>query len=132
MKAEQSPEIVEYLFVDSSVVVGVTYDYRLADVNYDGVVEYHELTSLTVEQYVEIPDEFSLYQNYPNPFNPISRIRFGIPEQALVRITVYDILSRKVKTLMDKRLEPGYYQVMWNGKDNKGKNVSSGMYIYSI
>ncbi|MCH7731654.1 MAG: T9SS type A sorting domain-containing protein [Candidatus Marinimicrobia bacterium] len=62
----------------------------------------------------------------------MSRIRFGIPEQVRVTITVYDILGRKVKTLMDKRLEPGYHEIVWNSKDNLGNNVSSGMYLYAI
>ncbi|MCH8012349.1 MAG: T9SS type A sorting domain-containing protein [Candidatus Marinimicrobia bacterium] len=85
-----------------------------------------------IEDDKQIPEVYSLSQNYPNPFNPYSTISFGLPEQAYIRLTIYDILGRKVRTLMDKRLEPGYHEIVWNGKDNHGNNVSSGMYLYAI
>ncbi|HEY7751982.1 MAG TPA: T9SS type A sorting domain-containing protein, partial [Ignavibacteriaceae bacterium] len=73
------------------------------------------------------PAEFRLEQNYPNPFNPITKIRFRIPEKTYVRLEVYDILGRKVSTLIKSEMNLGTYETEFNGY-----NVSSGVYIYRI
>ena len=78
----------------------------------------------------EIPSGFSLDQNYPNPFNPSTTIRFSIPQTSNIKIEIYDVLGNLVKTLIDYNLyEPGSYEVVWNGLDNRGKIVSSGIYF---
>ena len=78
----------------------------------------------------EIPSDFSLDQNYPNPFNPSTTIRFSIPQTSNIKIEIYDVLGNLVKTLIDYNLyEPGSYEVVWNGLDNRGKIVSSGIYF---
>ena len=74
-----------------------------------------------------IPREFSLYQNYPNPFNPETAIEFDIPEVTDVKLEVYDVLGRKVKTILDDRLEVGRYRVRFDGGD-----LPSGVYFYSL
>ena len=79
-----------------------------------------------------IPDVFSLQQNYPNPFNPVTTIRYDVPEMAMVTMEVYDILGRKVRTLVNHRHQPGYHAVIWNGLNDKGVPVSTGMYFYRI
>ena len=75
----------------------------------------------------EIPLQYSLFQNYPNPFNPSTTIKFGIPKSSLVRITVYDILGKEVKKLVNQNLQAGTYQTIWNGD-----GVSGGVYFYRI
>jgi len=79
----------------------------------------------------EIPNSFALYQNYPNPFNPTTKIKFSIPEvrgQKLeVRLVVYDILGNEVTTLVNEKLQPGTYEMEFNGS-----NYSSGIYFYKI
>lgn len=117
----------EYRFVDSTVVGGVTYDYRLADVSYDGVVVYHGLTTLTVEPYVEIPDEFALYQNFPNPFNPITTFKYGLPEPSYVTLKIYNIVGKEVVTLVDEYKLAGYHHVRWDAS-----KVGSGVYFYHL
>jgi parallel beta-helix repeat protein len=82
-----------------------------------------------------VPREFALAQNYPNPFNPCTDIRYQIadgksPVQTTLKI--YNILGQEVRTLVDENKEPGYYIVTWDGKDNKGVEVSSGIYFYSL
>jgi hypothetical protein len=73
---------------------------------------------------------FKLSQNYPNPFNPTTRIQFSVPETEKVRLEVYDIQGKLVKTLVDYDLyNPGNYEVTWNGLDNKGNRVASGIYF---
>ena len=79
-----------------------------------------------------IPDVFALHQNYPNPFNPVTTIRYDIPEQALVRIDVYNILGQKVAVLAEGLHEPGFHAVRWNGTNMYGNALSSGMYFYHI
>ena len=79
-----------------------------------------------------IPLVFSLGQNYPNPFNPITQIKYGLPEDAMVNITLYDIMGRTIHTLVKSRQTAGYRSIQWNGTNDKGKSVSAGMYFYSI
>jgi hypothetical protein len=81
---------------------------------------------------IVIPKEFTLEQNYPNPFNPTTTIKFTLPEPASVRLDVYNLLGRKVITLLDKELPVGDYTAVWDGVDNTGQPVASGIYLYRI
>jgi hypothetical protein len=78
------------------------------------------------------PKVFSLSQNYPNPFNPKTVIRFGLPKDSWVNLDIYNVLGQRVKTLVDERLNAGMKEVEWDGKDDKGFEVSSGIYFYKI
>ena len=80
----------------------------------------------------DLPTEFALSQNYPNPFNPSTTIRYALPGDANVRLRVYDIAGRLVKTLIQGTQNAGYYYVMWDGTDNTGKAIASGIYIYEL
>jgi hypothetical protein len=79
-----------------------------------------------------IPKTYQLSQNYPNPFNPQTLIKYDLPEPGHVNIAVYNILGQKVKTLVDEQQEMGYKFVYWDGKDEEGKEVASGIYFYKI
>ena len=79
-----------------------------------------------------IPEVFALHQNYPNPFNPVTNIQFDIPEESEVRMEIYNLMGQRVATLVNNTLEPGFHAVKWNGTNDFGKQLSSGMYIYSI
>jgi hypothetical protein len=79
-----------------------------------------------------IPDEFALLQNVPNPFNPVTSIHYKLPEQTHVLLTVYDILGRKVRTLVNETKISGTYSIKWNGTTDSGKAVGSGVYIYEL
>lgn len=78
------------------------------------------------------PREFSLSQNFPNPFNPETIINYQIPKRAKVDISIYNILGQKVRTLVDEERMGGTYVVKWDGKDQIGRHVPSGIYIYRI
>ncbi|MGK9368670.1 FlgD immunoglobulin-like domain containing protein [Melioribacter sp. Ez-97] len=80
----------------------------------------------------EIPTEFTVSQNYPNPFNPTTNIKYGIPQDAKVSLVIYNMLGQVVKTLVDQEQEAGYYTVRWDGTNDFGSRVSSGIYIYRI
>ena len=79
-----------------------------------------------------LPTEYAIHQNYPNPFNPVTTLRYDLPENALINITIYDMLGRQVKTLINQTQDAGYKSVIWNATNDYGKPVSAGIYIYQI
>ncbi len=79
-----------------------------------------------------LPEGFRLGTNYPNPFNPATTIPFAVHQTARVRIDVYDNLGRKVKTLVNEQLAPGSYRVRWDGRNDRGTLMSSGVYFYRM
>jgi len=80
----------------------------------------------------KIPTEFALEQNYPNPFNPVTTIEYSVAHLENVTIDVYNLLGGHVATLVDEDQAPGYYKIVWDGKDSKGRKVGSGVYLYRI
>ena len=78
------------------------------------------------------PSEFSLSQNYPNPFNPATNFQFSLSRSVHVRVEIFNIVGQKVRTLVDEQMKPGVYLVDWDGEDEKGNFVSSGIYFYRI
>jgi len=86
-----------------------------------------------VEDNIHIPTEITLEQNYPNPFNPSTVIRYSLAKPQIINITVYDILGREVKTLVDNIfIDAGTHEVIWNGDNNKRTGVSAGVYFYRL
>jgi len=80
----------------------------------------------------QLPTAFSLYNNYPNPFNPMTTIRYNLPDDALVNITIYDMMGRVVKTLINDQQTTGYRSLQWNATNDNGAPVSAGLYLYTI
>jgi len=78
------------------------------------------------------PGLFILHQNYPNPFNPTTTFRYDLPEDALVNVTIYDMMGRGVKTLIDDQQTAGYRSLQWNATNDLGSPVSAGIYLYMI
>jgi hypothetical protein len=76
--------------------------------------------------------EFTLSQNYPNPFNPVTAIHYDLPEDALVNITIYDMMGRIAKTMVNSRQNAGFKSIQWNATNNAGQPVSAGLYLYTI
>ena len=79
-----------------------------------------------------IPTTFQVYQNYPNPFNPSTIIQYSLPQAKKVRIVVYDISGKEIALLADKYQNAGTYNVTWNGNNNSGQPVASGIYFYTV
>ena len=79
-----------------------------------------------------LPIEFALYQNYPNPFNPSTKIKYDLPEDSFVQISIYDITGRKIKNLLNDKQFAGHRQIRWDATNDRGEGVSAGMYIYTI
>jgi len=80
----------------------------------------------------EVVDNYKLINNYPNPFNPVTTLRYDLPENVHVNITIYDMLGRQVKNLINQTQDAGYRSVRWNATDDYGKPVSAGIYLYQI
>jgi len=70
--------------------------------------------------------------NYPNPFNPVTNILFSNPESGRVKVDIYDIRGRRIINLADKYLESGKQRILWNGRNENGVEVASGMYFYRV
>jgi YVTN family beta-propeller protein len=116
----------DYAFRDPGVRPGRTYFYLLEEVAERGAGQRHGPYA------VEFPAVFDLDQNVPNPFNPATTIRFGIPEPAVVTLAVYDLAGRRVRTLVNGWREPDRYEAVWDGRDDEGRRVSSGIYFYRL
>ena len=78
------------------------------------------------------PQAYSLLQNWPNPFNPETSLRYSLPAASRVTLTVFDMLGQKVRILVDQQQAAGTYSVQWNGRDESGQSVASGLYLYRI
>ena len=107
---------------------GTTFKYRLKQIDNDGNFKY----SNTIEASFIVTGDFKLDQNFPNPFNPSTAILFNLPEEGRVTVRVFDIMGREVIILMNENMTAGKHKVVWEGKDNFGKDVTSGIYFYSL
>ena len=89
-------------------------------------------TDVVADSSSKVPEKYALEQNYPNPFNPSTSIRFQVPVNEPVRLKIYDILGKEVRTLADRRFTPGQHTLVWDGRDNRGNPVASGIYVYKM
>ena len=96
----------------------------------DDCIEACFLTSNDVIN--QLPHAFNLYNNYPNPFNPVTTLRYDLPEDALVNITIYDIMGRIVRTLINSQQNAGFKSIQWNATNDAGSPLSAGLYLYKI
>jgi hypothetical protein len=133
----------QYSFTDRNVLNGQIYWYKLAAVGMNGqrhffgplsVIPNKSGTNLT--QLENIPETFALHQNFPNPFNPSTTIHFDIPRNrtgaTMVTLTIYDVMGHKVRTLVKDALPAGSYKVVWDGTNDNGERVASGIYLYNM
>ena len=121
-------------------------DFNLTLWNIDYVVEVSDEEFTVISQAGEfvlnntllstdskiIPEVFALHQNYPNPFNPVTSLRYDLPEDGLVNITIYDMMGRIVKTLVNSSQTAGYKSISWNAANDRNESVSAGLYLYTI
>jgi len=122
-----------YSYTDNPEQAGSWY-YKLEDVSLSGESHFHGpvsivLTDVEINNYT-IPEEYSLNQNYPNPFNPETSIEYGLPIAGKVTISIYDINGKLVRNLINEWQSAGNHSSEWDGRDNNGAKVSSGVYFY--
>ncbi len=84
------------------------------------------------DDFTGVARQFALHPNYPNPFNPETRIRFELAKTSNVRLMIYDVLGRKVRTLVSDKMDAGHHVVNWDGMNDEGIEAASGMYVYRI
>jgi subtilisin family serine protease len=87
---------------------------------------------LSDQRIAALPEDFTLEQNYPNPFNPVTVIKFSLPIQADIRLEIFNILGQKTKTLIRSKYPAGHHAVEWDGQDESGNPVASGIYFYKL
>jgi len=122
-----------------------SYMFWVQGVNSNGVLsDFSDSTSLFIYKGGEAekllrtestPSEFSLSQNYPNPFNSQTTIEYQVPSSASgerVNLVIFNILGQRVRELVNENQPPGKYNMVWNGRDNNGREVSSGNYLYVL
>ena len=83
-------------------------------------------------EHADLPRYIQLSQNYPNPFNPSTTIKFGLPDEGKVKLVIYNVLGQKVRELINESRPAGYQTAVWNGKNDLGQEVASGLYIYCL
>jgi len=145
--AGTTSEPTEYSFEDNTLFDYIymndlgglsSFWYWLESVTYSGETDNFGPINFSIPEEVydpptpPIPVEFGLFQNYPNPFNPITFIPFKISTQMKIELAVYDIRGRKIKTLVNNYLPGGSYNIRWDGRDETGKEVGSGLYLYRM
>jgi hypothetical protein len=119
-------------WTDSSA--GVADHYKISSVDFAGNESGPTSPwTTTAADGPAVPTEFALYQNVPNPFNPTTTIRYDVPVGGgAVTLRVYDVHGRLVRTLVDERQSPGQKTVVWQGKDDRGKGIATGVYFYRM
>jgi len=122
---------IKLLFEELKAVTPSASDFEFVDVTIDD-----KNTTVTVvenESAHELPVDWQLSQNHPNPFNPETNITYQVPKTSLVKIEVFNLLGQRIKTLVnEEKKTPGTYQVNWNGMDEQGKSMVSGIYLYRM
>jgi hypothetical protein len=135
-----SSTVTNYTFTDNTVINGMTYYYRLSDVDLNGNRFFHQIVNATpntqgihVEKKEPILSKFYLYQNYPNPFNPETTIKFEVPLTQVgleqIELTIYSSIGKKVKDIFSGSLAPGVYEIKWNGQNDDEIKQPSGVYF---
>jgi hypothetical protein len=111
------------------VVINFIHNTDFTDINWPP-------TGIEPEEEKGLPKAFALGQNYPNPFNPSTTIAFTIPgnagEKKPATLTIYDLRGRRVRTLLDSELAPGTHKISWDGRDERGHSIASGVYFFTL
>jgi len=126
LNAALIPRELGGIYTDETALGGTTYLYRIGAVSSEGEW-FSQSVSLTLP-----PRPTSLYQNYPNPFNPSTSIPYYLSRACRASIAIYDISGRNVRTLADRLETAGRHAIPWDGTNNSGVQVGSGVYYYRL
>lgn len=122
----------DYTYVDTTIIEPGVYEYRILQVDNDSAEHFSSTVSISfsptaVFENSGLPLEYKLYQNYPNPFNPVTNIQYQVPEYSFVSLRVFDIFGREIQTLVSGYIQPGHYQVEFDGS-----KLANGIYYYQL
>lgn len=127
-------------FTPQNPLIEITYKWYIVDYNSYGVLRsssemwYFNISNPTFVSARDqnLPESFGLSPNYPNPFNPETIIRYQLPNSSEVELIMYNTLGQKIRTIVNEKQFPGYYEVIWDGRNDSGEQVPSGVYIYQL
>ncbi len=134
-EVEGDVTIATVTFVAQATLPGNQTSVSLASLRWNEEDELNNAALATLQNVTSVnsnflaPNEYTLYQNHPNPFNPTTTISYDLPEQSMIKLTVFDILGQEVATLQEAEKPPGNYEVQWNGLNQHGNPVSTGVYF---
>lgn len=132
---EQQNTTVSFVGAGNEFLVGATRVTFMGIMSYAGNIAddfYQQTTDVRQVDTGNLPNDFSLSQNYPNPFNPTTQISLSIPARSHVELIVYDVLGRRVRSLLDREMSAGSYTADWDGRNDAGEPVASGVYLYRL
>ena len=116
------------------VIIGRPGEIELTNYTVNNEPGFFATTNVTIKnnELSSIPLKYNFSQNYQNPFNPSTTIRYEIPKISRVTLTVFNLLGEKIKMLVDVEMQAGRYSVLWNGQNESGKKIPSGLYFYQL
>lgn len=129
--------LIDNNYVDTDIVRGTTYYYRLSAYDFAGnqsqfSAELPVAVTTVGERSSGVPTEFAMQQNYPNPFNPETTINYQLPSPDHVRLVIFSALGQEVRRLIDRSQPAAYHTVVWDGRDEAGNQLPSGIYFYRL
>ena len=129
--ADGAGDLVEFVFRTEDTPI--QSDFQILDgilVDLAGNVD--QMHNIAIGRLDAVPEAYGLGQNLPNPFNPSTTIEYEVPESGNVRLIVYNLLGQQVRTLVSDNIEAGFHTIVWDGADEFGRGVASGIYIYRM
>lgn len=144
-KLSSDGEILALVNTDRSTIIdSISFGIQISDQSFGRIIDGNEQWDYLTptpgytnslfpgSEQGQLPKNFKLFQNYPNPFNPITIIHYNLPFDTQVKITVYNLLGKEIKTLINDEQIAGHKTIKWTGTDYNNQKVSSGLYLYSI
>ena len=119
-----------YSYLDRNVVEGMTYRYKIEELSINGSSTF--FGPVKVQNSRTSPVQFALYQNYPNPFNATTRIEYHISQREFISLSINNLLGQRVKTLFSGNMNPGFHSIFWDGTDDIGRSLSTGVYLIRL
>ena len=120
----------QYLLMNIAIEPSIASSFTETEMELDYVRVYE--ASILSSQAETVPNDFNVIQNNPNPFNPVTTLRYKLPRESFVNITIYNMLGNLVNNLVSQKQIAGYKSVQWNATNNQGQPVSAGVYFYTI
>ena len=120
----------QYLLMNIAIETSIASSFTETEMELDYVRVYE--ASILSSQAETVPNDFNVIQNNPNPFNPVTTLRYKLPRESFVNITIYNMLGNLVNNLVSQKQIAGYKSVQWNATNNKGQPVPAGLYLYTI
>jgi hypothetical protein len=127
--SDQYEYTISQLYADIEIATETVEEGKIVVID-DPLVERLLLKKNGGSEDVSVPPAIAVHPNYPNPFNPITTIKYELPEKAQVSLRVYDVSGKLIRTLIHQETEAGIHKAIWNGKDDNGRKVASGLYFY--